>query len=81
MLVDDIETREVKRLELLLLGGVGDLAVVDNDGPAVAALAVVDGPAKALGELEVGVGGEDLLTCIVSTSQLFQIKGFMSGSS
>jgi hypothetical protein len=60
VLVDDIKTREVKRLELLLLGGVGDLAVVDNDGPAVAALAVVDGPAKALGELEVGVGGEDL---------------------
>jgi hypothetical protein len=42
-----------------LLGGVGDLAVVDDDGVAVSAALGV-GPADALGELGLGVGEEQL---------------------
>lgn len=42
-----------------LLGGVGDLAVVDDDGVAVSAALGV-GPADALGELSLGVGEEQL---------------------
>jgi hypothetical protein len=42
-----------------LLGGVGDLAVVDDDGVAVSAALLV-GPADALGELGLGVGEEQL---------------------
>lgn len=42
-----------------LFGGVGDLAVVDDDGVAVGAALGV-GPADALGELGLGVGEEQL---------------------
>jgi hypothetical protein len=42
-----------------LLGGVGDLAVVDDDGVAVSTALGV-GPADALGELGLGVGEEQL---------------------
>jgi hypothetical protein len=42
-----------------LLGGVGDLAVVEDDGVAVSAALLV-GPADALGELGLGVGEEEL---------------------
>lgn len=41
-----------------LLGGVDDLAVVDDDGVPVGPL--VTGPADGLGELEVGVAHEEL---------------------
>lgn len=42
-----------------LLGGVGDLAVVDDDGVAVGTALGVS-PADALGELGLGVGEEEL---------------------
>jgi hypothetical protein len=42
-----------------LLGSVGDLAVVEDDGVAVGAALVV-GPADALGESGLGVGEEEL---------------------
>jgi hypothetical protein len=53
-------------LEVVLGGlksGVGDLAVVDDDGVALGAALLV-GPADALGELSLGVGEEELDLCI-----------------
>lgn len=44
---------------LALLGGVGDLAVVEDDGVAVSTALGVR-PADALGELGLGVGEEEL---------------------
>lgn len=58
---DNVDTSEVGVVEDLLLGGVGDLAVVDDDGVAVSTL--TGEPADALGELDVGVGDEQLGIC------------------
>lgn len=50
-----------------LLGGVGNLAVVDDDGVAVSAALGV-GPADALGELGLGVGEEQLESGVLVTN-------------
>ena len=52
-----------------LLGGVGDLAVVEDDGVAVGA-ALVIGPADALGELGLGVGEEQLKSTMLVEGSL-----------
>lgn len=50
---------DLEHVLLALLGGVGDLAVVEDDGVAVGTALGV-GPANALGELGLGVGEEEL---------------------
>lgn len=45
-----------------LESGVGDLAVVDDDGETLGA-ALLIGPADALGELGIRVGQEELQVC------------------
>lgn len=57
-LENGLGARDLETLELSLLLGVDDLAVVDDDGVAGSALAVV--PADGGGEGGVGIGGEDL---------------------
>jgi hypothetical protein len=59
LLEDSIGAGELKSVLGGLLGGVGDLAVVDDDHVAVGATLLVS-PADALGELGVGVGEEEL---------------------
>ena len=51
--------RELKVVLSRLESGVGDLAVVKDDGEALSAALFV-GPADALGELGLGVGKEEL---------------------
>lgn len=50
---------DLKHVLLALLGGVGDLAVVEDQGVAVGTALGV-GPANALGEAGLGVGEEEL---------------------
>lgn len=50
---------DLEHVLLALLGGVGDLAVVEDDGVAVGTALGV-GPANALGEAGLGVGEEEL---------------------
>lgn len=59
---DGLGARLVNGLGVVLLAGVDDLAVVDGDGVARGAL--TNGPANALAELGVGVGGEDLWSAV-----------------
>ena len=59
LLVDVVGAGDLENVLLALLGGVGDLAVVDNHGVAVGAAFLVS-PANALGELGIGVGEEQL---------------------
>lgn len=59
LLEDSIGAGEHEAVLGGLLGGVGDLTVVDNDHVAVGASLLVS-PADALGELGVGVGEEEL---------------------
>lgn len=59
LLEDSVGAGELKGVLGSLLGGVGDLAVVDDDHVAVGATLLVS-PADALGELGVGVGEEEL---------------------
>lgn len=54
---DGLGTGELNA-RLSLLGGVDDLAVVDNDGVSVSPLGT--GPADARGELDAGVAHEQL---------------------
>lgn len=59
-----MKERKEAYLEVVLSGltlGVGDLAVVDDDGVATSAALLV-GPADALGELGLGVRQEELET-------------------
>lgn len=59
LLVDVVGRGNLQHVLRSLLGGVGNLAVVDDEGVAVGpALGV--GPADALGELGLGVGEEQL---------------------
>lgn len=56
------ETSGLTYLEVVLSGltlGVGDLAVVDDDGVAASAALLIS-PADALGETGLGVGKEEL---------------------
>ena len=59
LLEDVLSTGDLKDVLLLLLLGVGDLAVVKDEGVTVGTALLV-GPANALGELGVGVGEEQL---------------------
>lgn len=59
MLVDGVCARDLEDVLRLLLGGVGDLAVVEDHGVAVGTALLV-GPADALGELGARVGEEQL---------------------
>lgn len=63
-LEDGLDGRDLLALQIGLLLGVDDLAVVDDDGVAGGALAVV--PADGGGELGVVVGAEDLWEAGVS---------------
>lgn len=56
---DGVGTGELEVVHLGLTSGVGDLAVVDDDGVTVGT-AVGVSPADALGELGIGVGQEEL---------------------
>lgn len=62
VLVDSIRARDLEDILRLLLGGVGDLAVVEDEGVTVGTALLV-GPADALGELGVRVGEEKLEGC------------------
>lgn len=59
LLEDRVGAGELKAVLGGLLGGVGDLTVVDDDHVAVGAALLVS-PADALGELGLGVGKEEL---------------------
>lgn len=59
LLVDVVGGGDLEHVLLALLGGVGDLAVVENDSVAVGTALGV-GPANALGEAGLGVGEEEL---------------------
>ena len=59
LLVDVVGRGNLEHVLRSLLGGIGDLAVVDDEGVAVGAALGV-GPADALGELGLGVGEEQL---------------------
>lgn len=59
LLVDVVGGGDLEHVLLALLGGVGDLAVVEDDGVAVGTALGV-GPANALGEAGLGVGEEEL---------------------
>jgi hypothetical protein len=59
LLEDGLGAGEVEAVLGDLLGGVGDLAVVDDDHVTVGAALLIS-PADALGELGVGVGKEEL---------------------
>jgi hypothetical protein len=54
---DRLSARDVNA-GAVLLGGVDDLAVVDDNGVASSALALE--PAEALAELDLAIGSEDL---------------------
>ena len=56
---DSLGARLVDGLGVVLLAGIDDLAVVDGNG--VPGGSLTEGPANALAELGVGVGGEDLV--------------------
>lgn len=58
LLQDTQSARRLNALGVVVLGSVGDLAVVDDDGEAAGALVKV--PADAAGELGVLVGHEEL---------------------
>lgn len=60
LLVDVVGLGDLEHVLLLLLLGVGDLAVVDDDSVTVSTALLV-GPADALGELGLGVGEEQLV--------------------
>lgn len=59
LLEDRLGAGEVEAVLGDLLGGVGDLTVVNDDHVAVGAALLVS-PADALGELGLGVGKEEL---------------------
>lgn len=59
LLEDRLGAGEVEAVLGGLLGGVGDLTVVNDDHVAVGAALLVS-PADALGELSLGVGEEEL---------------------
>lgn len=59
MLEDSVGAGDLENVLGGLLGGVGDLAVVDDDHVAVGAALLIS-PADALGELGLGVGKEEL---------------------
>lgn len=59
MLEDGVDVGNLEDVLLALLGGVGDLAVVDDETIAVSATLVI-GPADTLGELGLGIGEEEL---------------------
>lgn len=59
LLVDVVGRGNLQHVLGSLLGGISDLAVVDDEGVAVGAALGV-GPADALGELGLGVGEEQL---------------------
>lgn len=59
LLEDSVGAGELKGVLGGLLGGVGDLAVVDDNHVAVGTALGVS-PADALGELGLGVGEEEL---------------------
>lgn len=59
LLVDVVGRGNLEHVLLALLGSVGDLAVVEDEGVAVGT-ALGIGPANALGETGLGVGEEEL---------------------
>lgn len=58
VLEDGVDVGNLEDVLLALLGGVGDLAVVDDETIAVSATLVI-GPADTLGELGLGIGEEE----------------------
>lgn len=60
LLEDVVGLGDLENVLLLLLLGVGDLAMVDDNGVAVGTALLV-GPANALRELGLGVGEEQLV--------------------
>lgn len=61
-----------------LLGGVGDLAVVDDQDVAVGTALLVS-PADGLGELGLGVGEEELWGVLAGTFSLFWYDNVFEG--
>jgi hypothetical protein len=59
LLVNSIGAGDLQGVLGRLLGGVGDLAVVDDEHVAVGAALLIS-PANGLGELGIGVGEEQL---------------------
>lgn len=59
LLEDVVSLGDLENVLLGLLGGVGDLAVVDDQDVAVGTALLVS-PADGLGELGLGVGQEEL---------------------
>lgn len=59
LLVDSVGAGDLKGVHGGLLGGIGDLTVVNDDHVAVGAALLVS-PADGLGELGLGVGEEQL---------------------
>lgn len=58
---DTESTGGLNALGVVVLGGVGDLAVVNDDGEAASSL--IEVPANAAGELGILVGHEELGEC------------------